>query len=116
MRSAFQKDHFVGYVNHVNPQYTSIHFPSSALLNQLTDEEDNGFDNVLLGSYLAIEGARHGFIGKVLEIDMPEKDMLILDHSAYLNADTPLTANVEIMLSFDYEKVNKVSKGLLCYP
>jgi len=73
----FNHNYFIGYVNHVSPQYIKVHFPSSVLLNKFifSGEEFNGG---LVGNFVTIEGENYGFIGKILELDLPEKERLAL--------------------------------------
>lgn len=115
MINPFDHNYFIGYLNHVNPQYVKVHFPSSVLLNRFifSGEEFNGG---LIGNFVAIEGENHGFIGKILELDLPEKERLELNEKAFQSSDFHPTAKVEILLSFNYFDYKKVSKGLDCYP
>lgn len=115
MINPFDHNYFIGYLNHVNPLYVKVHFPSSVLLNRFifSGEEFNGG---LIGNFVAIEGENYGFIGKILELDLPEKERLELNEKAFQSSDFHPTAKVEILLSFNYFDYKKVSKGLDCYP
>lgn len=115
MINPFDHNYFIGYLNHVNPLYVKVHFPSSVLLNRFifSGEEFNGG---LIGDFVAIEGENHGFIGKILELDLPEKERLELNEKAFQGSDFHPTAKVEILLSFNYFDYKKISKGLDCYP
>ncbi|SHK41321.1 ATP-binding protein [Paramaledivibacter caminithermalis] len=115
MNKPFDHNYFIGYVNHVNPQFVKVHFPSSVLLNKFifSGEEFNGG---LIGDFVTIEGENYGFIGKILELDLPEKERLGLSEKAFQSSDFHPTAKVEILLSFDYFNYKEINKGLDCYP
>ena len=111
----FNPNYFIGYVNHVSPQYVKVHFPSSVLLNKniLFGEEFNGG---LIGNFVTIEGENYGFIGKIAELDLPEKERLSLSEKAFQSSDFHPTAKVEILLSFDYFESHKAQRSLNAFP
>lgn len=101
MKNPFDNNYFIGYISHVSPQFVKVHFPSSTLLNKIifSGEEFNGG---LVGNFVTIEAENTGFIGKISEIDLPEKERLMLSEKSFQNSDFHPTAKVEILLSFDY--------------
>ncbi len=101
MMNPFDSNYFIGYINHVSPQFVKVHFPSSTLLNRyiFSGEEFNGG---LVGNYVTIEGENYGFIGKIAEIDLPEKERLSLSEKAFQSSDFHPTARVQALLAFDY--------------
>lgn len=101
MKNPFDNNYFIGYISHVSPQFVKVHFPSSTLLNKtiFSGEEFNGG---LVGNFVTIEAENTGFIGKISEIDLPEKERLMLSEKSFQNSDFHPTAKVEILLSFDY--------------
>lgn len=111
----FNPNHFIGYINHVNPQYVRVHFPSSVLLNKyiFSGEEFNGG---LIGNFVTIEGENYGFIGKIAELDLPEKERLSLSERAFQSSDFHPTAKVEILLCFDYFKCEKAQRNFNSFP
>lgn len=111
----FNHNYFVGYVSEVSPQYIKIHFPSSVLLNKFifSGEEFNGG---LIGNFVAIEGENHGFIGKVIDLALPEPERLKLSEKAFQKQEFHPVGRVEILLSFDYFKPLQTAKGLDCFP
>lgn len=112
---AFNYHYFIGYVSQVTPQYVKIHFPSSTLLSKFvfSGEEFNGG---LVGTYIAIEGENHGFVGQLQEIEVPEKERLSLSETAFKNQEFHPTAKAEILLSFNLFDMDKVTKGANVYP
>ena len=111
----FDHNYFIGYVNQVFPDYVRVHFPSSVLLNKFifSGEEFNGG---LVGNYITIEGENFGFLGKILELSLPEKERLVLNEKDFQNKEFHPTGKIEILLSYDYFNPDKVSKGLSSYP
>lgn len=111
----FKADYFIGYVNHVSPQYIKIHFPSSTLLSkQIINGEE--FYGGLIGNFITIEGENNGFIGKLTEIDLSEKERLSLNDKAFQSADFHPTAKAEILLAFDYFESAKARRSINTFP
>ncbi|WP_234019063.1 ATP-binding protein [Staphylococcus simulans] len=112
---AFDNNLFLGYVNQVNPEYIKIHFPTSTLLDKtiIGEEELNGG---LVGSYVTIEGENVGFIGRIIEVVLPEKERLTFSDSKFRNTDFHPTARVEILMAFDYFDTNKILVSAFAFP
>jgi hypothetical protein len=111
----FSHNYFIGYVNQVYPDYVRVHFPSSVLLNKFIFSGEE-FNAGLVGNYVTIEGENTGFLGKILELSLPEKERLELNEKAFRNREFHPTGKVEILLCFDYFKPDKPSKGISAYP
>jgi len=111
----FVHDYFIGYINQVMPQYVSVHFPSSILLKTFTlkGEQLNGG---LVGNFVVIEGQKFGFLGKILELSLPEKERLNLSEQSFQNKEFHPTGKIEILLSFDLFEPSKIDKGLNSLP
>lgn len=111
----FVHDYFIGYINQVLPQYVNVHFPSSVLLKTFTlkGEQLNGG---LVGNFVVIEGQRFGFLGKILELSLPEKERLNLSEQSFQNNEFHPTGKIEILLSFDLFEPSKIDKGLNSLP
>lgn len=97
----FQSNRFLGYISHINPQFCKVHFPSSTLLNKsiYSGEEFNGG---LIGNFVVVESEKCGFIGRISEIDLPEKERLSLTEKSFRLLDFHPTARIEILFAFDY--------------
>lgn len=111
----FNTNYFIGYVNHVSPQYIKVHFPSSTLLNKYICSGEE-FYGGLIGNFVTIEGENRGFIGKISELDLPEKERLSLSEKAFQSSDFHPTAKVEILLSFDYFNSSAALRSLNAFP
>lgn len=114
-RNPFDHSYFIGYVNEVSPQVVKVHFPSSTLLQSYTFKGEN-LNGGLVGSFVVIEGEQHGFLGKILELSLPEKERLELSEKSFKNKDFHPTGKIEILLSFDLFEPTKVEKGLNALP
>lgn len=100
---------FIGFVTSVTPAVTKVHFPSSLLLKKFFD--DSHSYQALTGSYVIVEGSGYGFLGKIIEVGLPEKERLDLTESKFEKQDFHPTGRIEILLCFDnYELKGK--KGL----
>lgn len=111
----FNHSHFIGYINQVLPQYVKVHFPSSVLMKSFTfyGEELKGG---LVGNYVIIEGEKYGFLGKILELSLPEKERLELSEKSFSTKDFHPTGKIEILLSFELFNPTKIDKGLNSLP
>lgn len=114
-KNPFVHDYFIGYINQVLPQYVNVHFPSSVLLKTFTlkGEQLNGG---LVGNFVVIEGQKFGFLGKILELSLPEKERLHLSEQSFQNKEFHPTGKIEILLSFDLFEPSKIDKGLNSLP
>ena len=111
----FDHNYFIGYISQVFPDFVRVHFPSSVLLNKFIFSGEE-FNAGLVGNYVTIEGENHGFLGKILELSLPEKERLVLNENDFKRKDFHPVGKIEILLSFDYFNIDKVNKGLSCYP
>jgi hypothetical protein len=111
----FNHSHFIGYLNQVTPQYVKVHFPSSVLMKSFTfyGEELKGG---LVGNYVVIEGEKFGFLGKILELSLPEKERFELSEKSFNTKDFHPTGKIEILLSFEIFNPSKIDKGLNSLP
>lgn len=114
-RNPFEHDFFIGYISQVLPQFVKIHFPSSVLLKSFIFKGEQ-FNGGLVGNFVVIEGHRCGFLGKILELTLPEKERLQLSEHSFQNSEFHPTGKIEILLSFDLFDPNKVDKGLNSLP
>lgn len=114
-RNPFEHSYFIGYVNQVMAQYVKVHFPSSTLLQSFSFKGEN-LNGGLVGNFVVIEGEQYGFLGKILELSLPEKERLELSEKSFKNKDFHPTGKIEILLSFDLFEPTKVEKGLNSLP
>lgn len=114
-RNPFEHSYFIGYVNQVMAQYVKVHFPSSTLLQSFTFKGES-LNGGLVGNFVVIEGEQYGFLGKILELSLPEKERLELSEKSFKNKNFHPTGKIEILLSFDLFEPTKVEKGLNSLP
>ena len=105
----YSESRFIGFVTMVSPLQTRVHFPSSVLLKKFFNA-DNGY-HAITGKYIIIEGTGYGFLGKIIEIALPEKERLELTESKFEKEVFHPTGKVEILLCFDNYKL-QAKKGL----
>lgn len=114
-QNPFNHSHFIGYVNQVTPQYVKVHFPSSILMKTFSfyGEQLRGG---LVGNYVVIEGEQFGFLGKILELALPEKERLELSEKSFNTKEFHPVGKIEILLSFELFNPSKIDKGLNSLP
>jgi uncharacterized protein len=110
----FDNKQFVGYVNQVTPGFIKVHFPSSILLNKYY-QDGKGLHSGILGNYVLIEGEDNGFLAKVNEIILPEKERINLTQDAFQSKDFHPTGKLELLVCFDY-CTHICKKGLTQFP
>lgn len=105
----YSESRFIGFVTMVSPLQTRVHFPSSVLLKKFFNA-DKGY-HAITGKYIIIEGTGCGFLGKITEIALPEKERLELTEAKFEKEVFHPTGKVEILLCFDNYKL-KAKKGI----
>jgi hypothetical protein len=111
----FSHEYFIGYINQVLPQFVKVHFPSSVLLSGFTHQGEE-FNGGLVGNFVVIEGDHYGFLGRLVELSLPEKERLSLSEKSFQTKDFHPEGKIEILLSFDLYNPHIVKKGLSSYP
>lgn len=111
----FSHEYFIGYINQVLPQFVKVHFPSSVLLNGFTHQGEE-FNGGLVGNFIVIEGENFGFLGRLVELMLPEKERLSLSEKSFQTKNFHPEGKIEILLSFDLYNPYVVKKGLSNYP
>lgn len=113
--SPFDHTHFLGYVNFVSPSFVKVHFPSSVLMKTFIHHAEV-LRGGLVGNYIIIEGEDKGFLGKMLEISLPEKERLELSEKTFSTKSFHPVGRIEILLSFDLFNPGKIEKGINSLP
>lgn len=110
----FTNEKFVGYISKVTPSYSNIHFPTPKLLKKFWHFDDE-LSGGIVGNYVVIEGENYGFLGKLQEVSLPEKEQNFLGEHAFYDSSFHPQGKVELLLSFSYYST-KIDKGLDRYP
>lgn len=113
-RSPFDNEKFVGYISKVTPYFSTIHFPSSKLLKKFWHYHEELTGGVV-GQYIVVEGENYGFLGRIQEIALPEKEQIFLGENSFYNSDFHPQGKLEVLLSFNYYS-DDIEKGLDRYP
>ncbi|WFB65392.1 ATP-binding protein [Sphingobacterium sp. WM] len=111
----FLHSHFLGYVNHVSPSFIKIHFPSSILMKSFFHNSEV-LKGGLVGNYVVIEGEDKGFLCKLLEVTLPEKERLELSEKTFSTKEFHPTGRLEVLLSFDLFNPSNIEKGVNSLP
>ena len=111
----FLHSHFLGYVNHVSPSFIKIHFPSSILMKSFFYYSEV-LKGGLVGNYVVIEGEDKGFLCKLLEVTLPEKERLELSEKTFSTKEFHPTGRLEVLLSFDLFNPLNIEKGVNSLP
>ncbi len=110
----FTNDKFVGYISKVTPTLSNIHFPTPKLLKKFWHFEDE-LSGGIVGSYVVIEGENFGFLGKLQEVSLPEKEQNFLSEHSFYDTSFHPQGKIELLLSFNYYST-RIDKGLGRYP
>lgn len=113
-KNIFTNDKFVGYISKVTPNYSNIHFPTPKLLKKFWHYEDE-LSGGIVGNYVVIEGENYGFLGKLQEVSLPEKEQNFLGEHTFYDSIFHPQGQIELLLSFNYFST-KIDKGLDKYP
>lgn len=113
-KNIFVNEKFVGYISKVTPNYSNIHFPTPTLLKKFWHYEDE-LSGGIVGNYVVIEGENFGFLGKLQEVSLPEKEQNFLGEHAFYDSSFHPQGKIELLLSFNYYST-KIDKGLDKYP
>ncbi|MGM0519890.1 MAG: helicase HerA domain-containing protein [Campylobacterota bacterium] len=110
----FVNDKFVGYISKVTPNFSNIHFPTPTLLKKFWHYEDE-LSGGIVGNYVVVEGENFGFLGKLQEVSLSEKEQNFLGEHAFYDSSFHPQGKIELLLSFNYYST-KIDKGLDKYP
>ncbi|WP_241791301.1 ATP-binding protein [Sphingobacterium rhinopitheci] len=70
----------------------------------------------LVGNYVVIEGEDKGFLCKLLEVTLPEKERLELSEKTFSTKEFHPTGRLEVLLSFDLFDPLNIEKGVNSLP
>ena len=113
-KQPFDNEKFVGYISKVSPYFSTIHFPTSKLLKKFWHFHEE-LTGGIVGQYVVVEGENYGFLGRIQEISLPEKEQIFLGENSFYNSDFHPQGKLEILLSFNYYS-DEIDKGLDRYP
>lgn len=109
----YHHSRFLGYISEVFPAYCKLRFPNKDLLDSFHHSGEN-YKGGLVGSYIVIAGDNYGFLARISNVFIPEKDQKTYIEDPKSNDFYPV-ANVELLLSFNY-LTRAIDKGLSEYP
>lgn len=106
----FDSARFAGYLSKVTPSLCDFHFPKYDLVNKFSHfgEELSGG---IVGTFVVVEGESYGFLGKINEVFIPDKDQAFLNEKNLANSDLHPIGKLELLMSFNYFD-RKIQKGI----
>lgn len=110
----FDSARFIGYLSKVSPTSCSFHFPKYDLLNKFSHYGQE-FSGGIVGSFVVIEGENYGFLGKINEICIPEKEQAFLNEKKIESSSLHPVGRIELLMSFNYYD-REVQKGIEQFP
>ena len=110
----FDTSRFIGYLSKVSPVSCSFHFPKYDLVNKFSHFGQE-FSGGIVGSFVVIEGENFGFLGKINEVSIPEKEQMFLNEKNIESSNLHPVGKVELLMSFDYYD-REIQKGIEQFP
>lgn len=113
----FDHNKFLGYVSEVTPQYVKVQFPNAKLLQTFYYSGQVYFGGNV-GSFVVIEGAQYGFLGRVFEINLPQGEKIEITEERMTDEthDFHPMAQIELLALFDVYHPETISKSVSRYP
>ncbi len=113
----FDHNKFLGYVCEVTPQYIRMQIPSAKLLHTFYFNQQI-YQGGTVGSFVVIEGAEYGFLGRMFELSLPQGEKLEITDMNVHEDDSifhPI-AKIELLALFDVYKPKAITKTVSRYP
>lgn len=113
----FDHNKFLGYVSEVTPQYVKVQFPNAKLLQTFYYSGQVYFGGNV-GSFVVIEGAQYGFLGRVFELNLPQGEKIEITEERMTEEthDFHPMAQIELLALFDVYHPETISKSVSRYP
>lgn len=113
----FKHNCFLGYINEVTPQYVTVHFPSSNLLEKFS-HDGVFFAGGNVGQFIVIEGEEFGFLARLIEVKLPDSEKKEISEKAIKHDETTFhpSGKAELLLSFSVYDPEKTQKTVSKYP
>lgn len=113
----FDHNKFLGYVSEVTPQYVKVQFPNAKLLQTFYYSGQVYFGGNV-GSFVVIEGAQYGFLGRVFELNLPQGEKIEITEKRMTDEvyEFHPMAQIELLALFDVYHPETISKSVSRYP
>lgn len=113
----FDHNKFLGYVSEVTPQYVKVQFPNTKLLQTFYFSGQVYFGGNV-GSFVVIEGAQYGFLGRVFELNLPQGEKIEITEKRMTEEvyEFHPMAQIELLALFDVYHPETISKSVSRYP
>lgn len=113
----FDHNKFLGYVAEITPVYVKMQHPSSHLLHSFY-YEGQVFEGGIVGSFVVIEGQDYGFLGRIVEVGLPQGEKIEITENKLQEQNTVFhpISKIEILGVFNVYEPGKIEKTVTCYP
>jgi uncharacterized protein len=113
----FNHNYFLGYINEVTPQFVTVHFPSSNLLEKFS-HKGVLYSGGNVGNFIVIEGEEFGFLARLIELELPDSERKEISEKAIQHDETTFhpSGKAELLLSFSVFEPEKTQKTVSKYP
>jgi uncharacterized protein len=113
----FNHNYFLGYIIEVTPQFVTIHFPSSNLLEKFC-HKGVFYAGGNVGNFIVIEGEEFGFLARLIELELPDSERKTISEKAIQHDETSFhpSGKAELLLSFSVFEPAKTQKTVSKYP
>lgn len=113
----FDHNKFLGYLSEVTPTYIKMQIPSSNLLHSFY-YEGRIYEGGLVGSFVVIEGQDYGFLGRIIEISLPQGEKLEITENKIQKQDASFhpMSKMEILGMFCVYDPAIIEKTVSRYP
>ena len=113
----FDHNKFLGYVAEVTPAFVKMQLPSSHLLHSFY-YEGQIFEGGLVGSFVVVEGQDYGFLGRIVEVGLPQGEKIEITENKLQEQNTAFhpISKIETLGMFNVYEPEKIEKTVTCYP
>lgn len=113
----FNHNKFLGYVSEVTPQFVKIQFPTANLLQSFY-YDGNIYAGGNVGCFVVIEGAEYGFLGRIIELNLPQGERTEITEKTIheTNTDFHPIGKIELLVVFNVYNPLKIEKTISKYP
>ena len=113
----FSHNKFLGYVSEVTPQFIKIQFPTANLLQSFY-HDGNIYAGGNVGCFVVIEGAEYGFLGRIIELNLPQGERTEITEKTIHEANTDFhpIGKIELRVVFNVYNPLKIEKTISKYP
>lgn len=113
----FDHNKFLGYVSEITPTYVRMQIPTSNLLRSFYYKGEI-YEGGIVGSFVVIEGPEYGFLGRIIDMCLPQGERVEITENKILESDTEFhpMAKIELLGLFDVFNPSLLQKTVSRFP